>query len=422
MQPIEEINYLVEEAPVPSKIKYSNEAIILSQLSEKFKDSYKFYPVTHKTEFKNKKIKYCEIEIYSGGNFHVKSEGKFILHRTKNDDEDEDTISECLISKSKVLMLPLELGEIIFIGFPNDNRVYILPHAIINKYKQSVLYGYLESYGSNYNEKFVLDAFNYDTFRIAHIALMDPEKILAVPKHILSLMDKYGLVNEAIYYLNNKLTQVKNAKMDEFNDFINNSNKSFFTSSKDEYSMLKQMFSENYHIIPIQIMTRQNNYQSNIISLSAFNGLQLKFCDKKIEFDSNAISAAIDINQEKIKMLSQLKIIIQPLNNEWENENKIWNSDELISLRALLDAYVEYYLSFYTDKTHNISGCRNTNMLDLTKYTDNPTNFISIISDLIKQFLRSSSKPYYSINKIISVNNHGTEHYDIITYIGFVHI
>jgi hypothetical protein len=265
-------------------IKYTEESI-LSILNETFKDSHKFYKVTYKSLYRHKKIKYCDVEILEDS-FCVTLNGKTILEMGENDDEFTPMPLEV-----KFLMIPIELGEIIFIGFPNEDRVYILSHEIITKYKKSVLYGYLESCGLACGEKFMLDDFNYDTFGIAYVAILDPEKISIIPDHIKTIMDKYGLIDESIYYFNNRLILEKNETMEQFINFVTNPNTMMLIRSVNDYNMLKKMYSDNYKIIPVQIMFYRYECTGDfeISMISILDGLLLKFEKNKIDFNQKEL-------------------------------------------------------------------------------------------------------------------------------------
>lgn len=367
---------------------------VLSALNEKYCFSHKFYEVTNKINFENNEIKYCALRIFSDSCRVVLNEK--VIFNAEHSDED---ISECLMSNTKLLMVPIYLNEFVFIGFHNDNRVFILQSEIIKKYPNSVLYGYFELNKTNYSEKLILDDFSYDTFMIAHISIINPEKILIVPDHIKVLMDKHGLIDESIYFLNNKLTFEKNKMMDDFVNFVNYPGTVFFTKSDNDYRLFKQQFSNNTNIIPIQVIISYNLnsgwHTCNIVAIGILNGLLLEFRNKKLKLEQNQLND-VDINTEKLNLLSSSKNILDYATNN--DSGKIFNRDELISFCGIGTVH-----STYTSHPNLSTWCwgkGESHKINLEKYTNDFQKFSANICATICTNLKSIDMFYKNSNKM----------------------
>jgi hypothetical protein len=226
---------------------------------------------------------------------------------------------------------------------------------------------------------------------------------------------------DPINYLDNKLTFDKTNSMNEFVDFINNPNTVFFTKTKEDYNFLKQIFDSNDRIIPVQVIISDSGMGYNMISISILNGLLLKFFEVKMEFDNNTLQ--IDINESKSKLLLRCgNIHIQKpifvMNTK--KENTIWDKNELIFIDVLLQFYLRYYITkdFYIS---NEDYC--PIMIDLSRYTDNITKFMSQILTLITKSLNPKNHSYLNFYKVIDNSLAGINFfYNLYTYIGFIHI
>ena len=347
---------------------------------------YKFYPIESKTEFTNDQISYLTCE-----------------------------------NTKKLLRVPVEFDEFVFVGFPNDDRVYMLPINIISKFDKSVIYGYYMANGVNYNEKLELDKFTYETFKSVYDTLLDPAKLIFVPEKSKCIMDSYGLINEVVYHFNNLWIKKLNEKLVQLTEFVDTPNSLLLTKKKSYYADCKAKFTDNPHIVPVQILYDKT---INLLWINIYNGLPIYSNTSKSRIRIGSEKNLIDMNHVREIMLCSTYNTEIDSSEHWRADSiflndTFYSNDEIkflekiqylhnkIMSNAARNNISKKNLHITYDELHHI---HTPNMIDLSKYTSDVPIFYDKIIAII------SNKIYGMCDKYDVIAN------DAYRFMGFVHL
>ena len=403
------------------------------------------YFVNDEIEYTNSHIKYCDLIIHTD-NKNTDNLTFCVMHDNEiiyGEKIDQD------FSVQKILIVTFTF-EFIFIGFPHDTRVYVIPIDIIKKLPTSSIYSYYCDYGLDYNKAMILDKFDYETFSKVYDALCDPKKLLLVPDNIKALMDEYGLIDNTTYYYNAKLNERKNNELDKFIEFINNPGKILLIDNRNEYLTLKQMFTSNLHIIPIQFIFDESLMKPILVNI--LDGLPISFYPSIGEANNldkhfDTTIKHIDINKARRLILFTAKYRLgyreqTNINRELaSNPKSLYGDDECIFLGTCVASYI-YDIAY---SYRGVNGCKKLdakisansqnhssfimtqNFINLEKYTSEPLHLfiqkiIGIISSVNFDYQMLKHAFTRRDIKMQSYGYMGTHDTNIYTFIGFVHI
>lgn len=181
----------------------------------------------------------------------------------------------------------------IIIKFENDDRVYELDKNIIKKYPNSILslYDDVDS-----NEPIIIKDATYEQFGIVYDVIIGKVKQWTVNDNILSLMDKYGLVNDSLLVLD-KI--IKKRMHDEFvliDKFLNDKNEYWLMAyMDDQYEEYKNVFKNNKNIMSFQITFIDNR----LFCINLMERIPIWFNDYSLENNVNVM----DVNEIRYNVI-----------------------------------------------------------------------------------------------------------------------
>jgi len=131
----------------------------------------------------------------------------------------------------------------------NDNRIFLLPCHVLQKFPSSPIYTYWLEYP---NGEYVLDI-DYDIFVVMSHVMTGMLEYRFVNGKIQSLLDRYGLVDEKIISIRLSLVSHMELKYTKIYDFMTKPNQCLITSHQ-KYTTYKKLFALDKNIIPIQLV------------------------------------------------------------------------------------------------------------------------------------------------------------------------
>lgn len=183
----------------------------------------------------------------------------------------------------------------IIIGFDNDDRVYELDKNIIKKYPNSILSLY-DDVGQD--ETIIIKDATYEQFGIIYDVIMGKVKQWTVDDNILSLMDKYGLVNDSLLVLDKVIKRRMDNEFIMIDKFLNNKDEYLLmTYTHDQYEEYKNVFKNDKNIMSFQITFINNE----LFCINLLETIPIWFdCDF---LEEKNIDNLMDINEIRYKVI-----------------------------------------------------------------------------------------------------------------------
>jgi hypothetical protein len=215
-----------------------------------------------------------------------------------------------IILKVNIFITPLHIYDqkivndnFIVIGFNKDNRIFIIPNNIVDKFKNSFITLCKSDVIIPMHEKIIVDV-EYDAFEKVYEILFDPKKRLDASRETINLLDKYGFVDNMMYLVDELMHKKKMSEMQKINDFIENKQLAYLTQNVGDYETFKKIFCEHEHIIPISIIFDKDK----LVSMNVYNGIPIYYTGlNNSEFywfhEHSDVQNMNDINVIRRKML-----------------------------------------------------------------------------------------------------------------------
>lgn len=181
----------------------------------------------------------------------------------------------------------------IIIKFDNDDRNYELDKNIIKKYPNSILslYDDVDS-----NEPIIIKDATYEQFGIVYDVINGKVKQWTVNDNILSLMDKYGLVNDSLLILDKIIKKRMNNEFVLIDKFLNDKNEYWLMAyMNDQYEEYKNVFKNNKNIMSFQITFIDNR----LFCINLMEMIPIWFNDYSLENDVNVM----DVNEIRYNVI-----------------------------------------------------------------------------------------------------------------------
>lgn len=299
--------------------------------------------------------------------------------------------------------------DFIIVGFNDDDRINVISSVHLDNFPTSILYGYREEYGYNYNEKIVLPHFDYDTYLILIDSFYYPQILTyRYNIHILRAADLVGLVNPITCIINDGidtlLEKEKRTHISKFFYFYRNDSKilSCFCSSIEEYKLYSKILDSDRSFIPIQIL--YDNYQSRPICINIFNGIPILYTKHnssvKHMYTIDNFEKKGDINKLRSQMIEEL---CKQINDE--NILSLSSNRKIITnMISVLDFNCfgfDFDLKIYAKI---IEGYNNPKLL----YNSNEINYCNALCDIYNSLydnLAISNAEIISINDFVAMND-----------------
>ncbi len=290
------------------------------------------------------------------------------------------------------------MNDIIVIGFVNETKTFELPKDIIQSYPNSILSLYE---ASETNENIIIEDMTYEQFRIVHSVITKKTKQWLVPPDILKFMDKYGLVDDALLALQNKINIKTNEKLLVFDNFLNGNELLLSVKSVRRYEEYKIIIENNKNIIPVQVTYREGN----ILCINIFDSIPI-YCfgdqsigetyvidDNLYEIENIPINNEMDINLlryhillEKIKCKKCIRcdtcITLNIISMKCCNPcidclkippNTMYYDIPCVSQNGIDEHFGKKYTKYSGD-----------NDINNTIYTKNTSHYLSLIASLLE--------------------------------------
>lgn len=174
----------------------------------------------------------------------------------------------CVVSKGNKVILKanircfedyegiVNLNDYLMVRFPNDSRFYVLHDVVYKRYPKSI-FALHKFFGGSPAEKreITLQNVTYEQFQPIYDVMVNNATIDYLEHK--DLVDYLGITNPTIAALggvHDILMKKYQAKMNEFNDFLQSKKRLLLVKSYDDYSTYKELMSDMDNIIPIQFM------------------------------------------------------------------------------------------------------------------------------------------------------------------------
>jgi len=269
------------------------------------------------------------------------------------------------------------------VRFVNNNRTYQIAFDVIEKYPNSILYGYWTANNKIVDESVTLNI-DYDAFGIVYDVMCGTLNQWDVPPNILEWMDMYGFVNDILYKFQYDLNKKRNEKLIMISDFMNGKINFLSATTRENYTEMKKIFKNSKNIMPVQIIESFDE----IVGINILNGIPIFSTDcinhKKYTFYDLSVEDNININDIRKKML--LHVLIKSDKHNLEKmdidvSSNFFSDDEIV----YIEEAIEIFQMKGRDVTYNIA--------------DSKIQTINLYDKIIPQFFNNTEK---SINKIIS--------------------